>query len=131
MVYGQKRHGYIDSLIYWRDPKTSAGVLAAGLGFFALTIVFQYSYTALACMFFLVHLLVSVSAERLLCHPACVPLRHAAPCGGARGREHTAGRQRRLSVTRAPRCSGGLQLRAAVEWQKGRRLDPPPQNRQG
>ena len=75
VVYGQKRHGYIDSLIYWRDPRASAGVLATGLGFFALTIVFHYSYTALACMFFLVHLLVSVSAERPLHCPACAPPR--------------------------------------------------------
>ena len=63
--FGAKRHGYIDSLIYWRDPKTSAAVLAAGLAFFALTIVFRYSYTALLCMFFLVHLLVSVSTTSL------------------------------------------------------------------
>ena len=73
-VYGEKRHGYIDSLIYWRDPKTSAGVLAAGLGFFALTIVFRYSYTALACMFFLVHLLVSVSACSRVAYSSSRPL---------------------------------------------------------
>lgn len=56
---GEKRHGYIGSLIYWVDPKTSAAVLGLGLGFFLLTIVFHYSYTALVCMFFLVHLLIS------------------------------------------------------------------------
>jgi hypothetical protein len=131
VVYGQKRHGYIDSLIYWRDPKASACVLAAGLCFFALTIVFRYSYTALACMFFLVHLLVSVSAERPLHCPACAPPRRAALCGGARGRD-LAGRPRRLGVfTRAARRAGDLQLRAAVERQEGRRLDAPPQSRQG
>mmetsp|Transcript_37980 Transcript_37980/g.55780 ORF Transcript_37980/g.55780 Transcript_37980/m.55780 type:complete len:202 (-) Transcript_37980:369-974(-) len=56
---GEKRHGYIGSLIYWTDPKTSAAVLLLGLGFFLLTVFFRYSYTALICMFFLVHLLVS------------------------------------------------------------------------
>ena len=59
----------IDSIVYWRNPKASAGVLSAGLGFFvlpldhdfllsycgptALTIAepltFRYSSTAIAC----------------------------------------------------------------------------------
>ena len=97
VVHGEKRHGYIDSLIYWRDPKTSAGVLAAGLGFFALTIVFRYSYTALACMFFLVHLLVSVSA----CAACLVPFRSAAPAA--------CGRDARFAVGRHS-CRYGIQL---------------------
>jgi len=67
---GEKRHGYIGSLIYWTDPKTSAAVLLLGLGFFLLTVFFRYSYTALICMFFLVHLLVSVSARP---SPPCLP----------------------------------------------------------
>ena len=28
---GTKRHGYIDTLIMWREPKLSAAVLAGGL----------------------------------------------------------------------------------------------------
>lgn len=39
----------------------SAAVLACGMIFFGLTMFFHYSYTALLCILFLVHLLISVS----------------------------------------------------------------------
>jgi hypothetical protein len=72
----------IDSIVYWRDPMASAGLLAAGLGFYFLPLdhdfllsycgpkasrfveplTLRYSSTATAIMLCLVHLLVSVSA---------------------------------------------------------------------
>jgi hypothetical protein len=41
----------------------SAAVLTCGLIFFGLTMFFHYSYTALLCILFLVHLLISVSPD--------------------------------------------------------------------
>ena len=58
------------------DPRMSAAVLGGGLIFFGLTMFFRYSYTALVCILFLVHLLISVSPDpaRPPCTPSCLAL---------------------------------------------------------
>jgi hypothetical protein len=123
---GEKRHGYITGLIYWRDPKLSAIVLALGIGFFTLTVIFRYSYTALFCMLFFVHLLISVSARGpfpvfFVCALPFVLSRTALDCCGSLT----------TANLNAAWVSGLLQLCSALAREEGQRVGRKVQDRQG